>query len=104
MTHRVRAVVGDRVLDWIVGPDGVVFDVPDLVTQAAEPAKPVQIHPGMASEWEATHHSQNDEPQPRLHTYTNPKRSPRRIRSSRYQRASGCVNIAGCSLSQRKSR
>src|SRR6476659_4615778 len=54
--YRIRAVVGDAVALWIVRPDGVVLDVPNLMAELAEAEEPVQIEPGLAAKRTASHH------------------------------------------------
>ena len=63
MSRRVRAVVCDRVDGGVVGPDGVVLHVPDVVAELGEPAEPAQVEPGLPPEGDAPHHPQYDEPE-----------------------------------------
>jgi hypothetical protein len=62
VSYRVRTVICDRVPLWVIGPDRIIFYIPDFMTEPTEPTKPVQIEPGLPTKRTTSHHPQNDQP------------------------------------------
>src|SRR4051794_4496412 len=58
----IPALVGHGVGVGVVLPDAVVLDVPDVVSQAFESAKPIQVEPGLSAERIGAHHAEHHEP------------------------------------------
>src|SRR5262245_5795011 len=85
MANSIRTVVCDTVTLWIVGPNRVILDVPDLMAQLVEAAEPVQIEPALTAKGAPAHHPQNDESQLTIHFVGRSFCSPARSCHSRQQ-------------------
>src|SRR5205814_4432878 len=60
VAHGVLAV-GEGVLLRVIGPSGVVLDVPDVVPQTAQACEPVEVLPRLSPERRTAHHAEDHE-------------------------------------------
>jgi hypothetical protein len=60
MVCGVGAVIRDLVASRIIGPHGIILDIPDIQPEPLQAPEPVEIQPGLATEGAPPHHAQNN--------------------------------------------